>query len=172
MKLINSVTVGAGGTTSVNFTSIPADYTDLVILISARSGSAGDILWMRFNSDASTICTILWLNGDGSTPTSGTLAGNAFLRLGTITSGDTANTFTNFRVDIPNYAGSAQKTMNSETVNENNGTTAHQRITAGIWPVTTAISSITISNNGSSISQHTTAYLYGITKGSGGATVS
>lgn len=172
MQLISSVTVGAGGTTSMEFTSIPATYTDLVVLISARSGSAGDTLWMRFNSDSSTVCTTLWLVSDGSTPSSSSNAGSAFLRLGTITSGDTASTFNNFRVDIPNYAGSAQKTMSADTVNENNATTAYQRITAGIWPVTSAITGISISNNGASISQYSTAYLYGILKGSGGATVS
>lgn len=173
MELINSVTVGSGGATQIEFASVPSTYTDLLVLISARSGSAGDTLWMRFNSDESNGCNTRWLVGDGSSVTnSSSIGSNSFIRLGTITSGDTASTFNNFQVYIPNYAGSAQKSVSVDAVNENNGTTAYQRITAGLWPVTTAISNIKISNNGASISQYSTAYLYGILKGSGGATVS
>ena len=172
MELISSVTVGSGGASQIEFASVPSTYTDLLVLISARSGSAGDTLWMRFNSDESNACTTLWVVGDGSTASSSNSGGNTFIRLGTITSGDTASTFNNFQVYVPNYAGSAQKTVSVDAVNENNATTAYQRITAGLWPVTTAISNIKISNNGASISQYSTAYLYGILKGSGGATVS
>jgi len=171
MELISSVTVGAGGAAQIDFTSIPGTFTDLLILISARSGSAGDTLWMRFNSDSSTACSDRWVNGDGSNVTSSQATGNAFLRLGIITSADTASTFNNFRVLIPNYAGAVNKTVQTDAVSENNGTTAQQRITTGLWPVTSAITAIRITNNGSSISQYSTAYLYGILKGSGGATV-
>jgi hypothetical protein len=170
--LIASATVGAGGATNIDFASIPGTFTDLVLVISARSGSAGDTLWIRFNNDSSTICTDRWLVGDGSSTSTSTSGGSAFLRLGTITSGDTSGVFNNFRVTIPNYSGSTNKSISTDAVNENNGTTAYQRITAGVWPITSAITRITISNNGSSISQHSTAYLYGTLKGSGGATVS
>lgn len=169
--LIASATVGAGGATNIDFSAIPGTFTDLVLVVSARSGSAGDVLWVRFNNDSSTLCTHRWLNGDGSSTFSSNAGGNSFIRLGTITSGDTANTFTSFQVTIPNYSGSANKTVAVDGVNENNATTAHQRITTGIWPVSSAITQITISNNGSSISQHSTAYLYGTLKGSGGASV-
>jgi hypothetical protein len=73
---------------------------------------------------------------------------------------------------VPNYAGSANKIVSVDAVNENNATTAYQRITGGLWPVTSAITNIIISNNGASISQYSTAYLYGTLKGSGGASVS
>lgn len=172
MELIQTVTVGSGGATQMEFASIPGTYTDLLLVISARSGSAGDTLWARFNNDSSTTCTTRWLVGDGSSATNSNSSGNSFIRLGTITSGDTASTFNNFQMYVPNYAGSANKTVSVDAVNENNATTAYQRITAGLWPVTSAITNIIISNNGSSISQYTTASLYGILKGSGGATVS
>ena len=35
--LISSVTVGSGGAASIEFTSIPSTYTDLVLKLSARS---------------------------------------------------------------------------------------------------------------------------------------
>jgi hypothetical protein len=172
MQLIQTVTVGSGGATQMEFASIPATYTDLVVLISARSGSAGDTLWARFNNDSSTACTTRWLVGDGSSVTTSNSGGNTFIRLGTITSADTSSTFNNFQMYVPNYAGSAQKTVSVDAVNENNSTTAYQRMTTGLWPVTSAITNIIISNNGASISQYSSASLYGILKGSGGATVS
>jgi len=39
--LIASATVGSGGAASVDFTGIPATYTDLAILVSGRSGDTG-----------------------------------------------------------------------------------------------------------------------------------
>ena len=35
-NLIGSVTVGAGGSSTITFSSIPSTYTDLVLRISAR----------------------------------------------------------------------------------------------------------------------------------------
>ena len=51
-KPIATVTVGAGGAASIDFTSIPGTYTDLLVLISARSTRSTDYrdeLFIRFN---------------------------------------------------------------------------------------------------------------------------
>ena len=40
-QLISSTTVGAGGASSIDFTSIPSTYTDLVIKWSGRLTSTG-----------------------------------------------------------------------------------------------------------------------------------
>ena len=39
--LISSVTVGAGGASSIDFTSIPATYTDLLVKFSLRTDFNG-----------------------------------------------------------------------------------------------------------------------------------
>ena len=66
-KLIASGTVGSGGASSIEFTSIPGTYTDLVIKTSLRVSdavTAADIN-IKFNtSDANK--TILYLSGNGS----------------------------------------------------------------------------------------------------------
>jgi len=52
---IASVTVGAGGASSIDFTSIPGTYTDLKVVISARgsrSNSGSQTVSVRFNSDS------------------------------------------------------------------------------------------------------------------------
>lgn len=171
MELINKVTVGAGGATSIQFTSIPQTYTDLVLLVSVRSGSSNDILFLRINgSTAATNSRIL--EGNGATATANSSTTNSFVRFGTITSGASANSFSNGAAYLPNYTGAATKLVSIDYVSENNGTTAYQTLVGGSFPITDAITSLLVSNTGSSIAQYSTAYLYGILKGSGGATAS
>lgn len=171
MELITSATVGTGGATSIQFSSIPQTYTDLVLFVSVRSGSSNDTLFLRLNGNtSSTISKIL--EGNGSTVSGNSSTSNTFVRFGTITSGASSSSFSTGSAYLANYTASANKTVSVDYVSENNSTTAYQTIVAGTFPVTDAITSILVSNTASSIAQHSTAYLYGILKGSGGATVS
>jgi hypothetical protein len=172
MELIQAAVVGSGGAASIQFAAIPQTYTDLVLLVSVRSGSSGDTLFLRINGDALSSTTSKILEGNGATATGSSSTSNTFVRFGTITSGASANTFSSGSAYLPNYTGSANKTVSVDYVMENNGTTAYQTIVAGTFPVTGAITSLLVSNTSSSIAQYSTAYLYGILKGSGGATVS
>ena len=53
--LISSVTVGAGGASSMTFSSIPQTYTDLVIKVSGRNAdTGGGNARLRFNSDTTS----------------------------------------------------------------------------------------------------------------------
>ena len=164
--------VGAGGAASIEFTAIPQTYTDLVLLVSARRGSSSDTLFLRINGDAISSTTSKILEGNGVSAAGSSSTSNTYVRFGSITSAASANTFSSGLAYIPNYTGSANKTVSMDYVMENNGTTAYQTIVAGRFPVTAAITSLLISNTSSSIAQYSTAYLYGILKGSGGATVS
>lgn len=173
-ELISSVTVGAGGASSIDFTSIPGTYTDLCIVVSARSANAdvSDWLLVSFNGSTSSFTTRT-LIGDTGSVDSYTLAN----RLGFINGNSaTANTFGSMAVYIPNYAGSTNKSYSVEAVNETNsssaGNSGRQTIVAGNWANTAAITSISLLQFGGTIQQYSTAYLYGLTKGSGGATVS
>lgn len=169
--LISSVTVGAGGASSIDFTSIPGSYTDLVLVIAARTGGTEGTIKMTFNGSSSTYANILlygYGSGVGSQSNTLLVAGKA------VPSSATASTFGNSIVTIPNYANSAAKTMSADFVTENNDTTAYQMLSAGSWTGTAAITSLSLTtpNDASGFSQYSTAYLYGLTKGSGGATVS
>ena len=46
---ITTVTVGSGGASSIDFTSIPQTYTDLVIKTSARNTSTSTTMYLEFN---------------------------------------------------------------------------------------------------------------------------
>jgi len=163
-ELIASSTVGSGGASSIDFTSIPSTYTDLVLVTSARdvSGATDDFIYARFNSSASGYSGKL-LRGNGSTAASGGI-GTTYAYVGQIEgTGRTSNTFTNSPCYIPNYAGSNQKSYSVDTVTEGNSTGAYAAIIAGLWTGTAAISSITLTSaTGSNFAQYTTAYLYGV----------
>ena len=172
MTLISTITVGVGGATIANFTSIPQTFTDLAILWSARSSYAGIDDWTNCNFNNNTTGpTLRQLYGNGSSAASGS---GAYFELGRMVANNaTANTFGSVMTYIPNYTSSNYKSWSYDSVGENNATTAYQYIAAGLWANTAAITSIAISPaNGPNFLQYSTFSLYGILKGSGGATVS
>lgn len=163
---IASVTVGAGGASTIDFTSIPGTYTDLCVKLSLRS--TGDVVntSIRFNGSTSGY-SMRYITGSGSSIFSGTTGGDTyFLTYGTNPSSSTSTTFANTELHIPNYSGSTNKSMSMDAVTENNGTTGYISMVTHVWSNTSAITSIGISafpwgglNN---IAQHSTATLYGI----------
>jgi hypothetical protein len=161
---IATVTVGSGGASSIEFTSIPATYTDLLILTSTRCSGTDSDIRLTFNTSGGTY-TLRKLLGNGSSVSSET-GTNAFLRNNP--SGSTASTFTNSMVYIPNYAGSNAKSLSADSVAENNATSnAVVQLSVGNWSGTSAITSIKIdSTSGPSqtLVEHSTATLYGIKK--------
>ena len=170
MKLIQTITLTSAAS-SIEFTSIPQTFTDLVVLVSSRVSvigvSAG--IYINFNGDftAGNYARRLLLGDGSSTPTS--ITGNSVIHIGN-TSGNTstANTFGNSSVYIPNYTASTAKSVSADGVGENNATTANQVIAASSWTGTAAISSIVIYSDGGNLTAGSTASLYGITKGTDG----
>jgi hypothetical protein len=163
--LISSVTVGSGGAANIEFTSIPATYTDLNLVISARTDRASDsdYLEMTFNGSTSGV-TGRYLTGSGSSALSGTQASTSFIDVNRVNANtSTASTFSNISVYIPNYASSNNKSVSYDGVNENNATEAYTWLGAYLWSNSAAITSIKLEPGvGASIDQYSTAYLYGI----------
>ena len=163
--LISSVTVGSGGAASISFTSIPADYTDLVIKFSTRSSTTNSTFGIRFNGDsgASSYNSRI-VYGNGSSAGSDVSGATTQLRNMYIpTTSETANTFGNGEIYIPNYTSSNYKSVSADTVTENNATSANVTLNAGIWSNTSAITSAVLSlTSGDNLAQYSTAYLYGI----------
>jgi hypothetical protein len=163
MVKIETVTVGSGGSSSIQFNSIPQTYTDLYLVLSLRStGTGTPYALMRFNSNASNY-TNKRVTGDGSsTPSSG--SPTSYIVLGvTDTTSQTTNIFSSHSIYISNYAGSNYKSVLSDNNSENNSTTAYIYMMAGAWANTSAISSISITEeNSNNWAQYSTATLYGI----------
>jgi hypothetical protein len=156
----SAVTVGSGGAASINFTSIPATYTDLVIKLSLRDDSANtvQIVNISFNGNTANFSGRN-VQGNGSVAASFSQARRISLTSG---ASSTSNTFSNADIYIPNYAGSTNKSFSGDSVNENNATASFQSLDAGLWSDTSAITSVTLTPNTGNFVQHSTAYLYGV----------
>ena len=161
MKLIQAVTVGAGGAASMEFTSIPSTYTDLLVKVSARTNRAAPVdgVNIAFNGSTSNF-TGRYLESDGSSAYSGTSTRIAASAVGNTA---TASTFGNSDIYIPNYTSSNNKSFSGDTVTENNATPALADLIAGLWSNSAAITSIALTPLiGTTFDQYSTAYLYGV----------
>ena len=71
---ISTVTVGSGGVSSIDFTSIPQTYTDLLLKLSFRvnSSNTDNYFNLNFNSNSSAVYSYRGLNGTGSSAFSDT----------------------------------------------------------------------------------------------------
>ena len=167
--LISSVTVGSGGAANIEFTSIPATYTDLVIKGSARCNFAGETdryMDVTFNNSGGTAYSTRELLASGSSVSSLNWSSMAqfygFIQAAVTA---TANTFSNFEFYIPNYAGSNYKSISNDGVSETNASAGTNRLlslSASLWANTAAITSIKIASPSSSFIQYSNFYLYGI----------
>ena len=163
IQIGSTITVGVSGAASMDFTSIPATYTDLKLVASTRTSQTqpNDDITLKFNTSAANFTyRILQGNGaaaasyNGSTARGGPTDGNTA----------TASTFGSFEMYIPNYAGSNNKSFSIVTVQENNNATAYAELGADLWSQTAAITAISLLPAGPLFLQYSTATLYGISK--------
>lgn len=165
-EAIATVTVGSGGASNIEFTSIPGTYTDLVLKISARVNTTGDpSMTLQFNNSTSSYSQ-RELGAYSTTPYSASRTGEVgityFYANG---SGDTSNTFSNNEIYIPNYTSCNNKSVCIDTATENNSTSNGWllELLAGLWSNSAAITSIKITNRAAvNFLQYSSATLYGI----------
>ncbi len=161
---IASVTVGAGGASSIDFTSIPSTYTDLCVKFSARMSNSVNVVddvALSLNG-STTSFSMRRMFGNGSTTTSDTGGGNFNWVSQSPNTSATASVFGNAEFYISNYNSSLYKSIGADSVSENNGTTAYAFIGAVLRSNTAAITSIGLTGYSSNFLQYSTATLYGI----------
>jgi hypothetical protein len=161
-EAIATVTVGSGGAATMEFTSIPQTYTDLVVKYSGRlAANVDSTTKITFNGNTANYSNIV-LYGNGSAPFSFTnTPGYAYGGL-VNNSANTANTFSNAEIYISNYTSSNNKAISLDTVQETNGTEAYAMLSASLWSNSSAITSITLDPINADFAQYSTATLYGI----------
>ena len=163
---ISTVTVGAGGASSIDFTNIPQNYTDLNVLLSVRSTAGGVAfagLIIAFNGSTSGY-TLTWLgdaNGSAVTYVYSAFGYNHIAYIPGSTA--TASSFGNVTVTLPDYTSSHAKAVNVDGANANNATSIYQGFSIGSWSGTAPITSLSFTTGGSFV-QYSTATLYGIRK--------
>lgn len=162
--LIQTTTVGAGGSASISFASIPGSYTDLILVVSGRTDRASivDDVKIALNGVTSNM-TLRSIAGNG---TSALSAADTLIYGSMNGNNATASTFGSVQFYFPNYASSTiAKSVSIDAVSVTNGSTAYQYLSGGLWNPGTqaAITSITCTSyNAANYLQYSSASLYGI----------
>ena len=165
---IATVTVGSGGASYVEFTSIPSTYTHLQIRAIARVNNTSDSDWhLRFGTtnspDTGSNYSNHYLGGNGSTTYAGGSANQVSIYTGVNgLSGMTSNVFGATVTDILDYANTNKyKTVRSLNGVDANGS-GYAQMYSGSWRNSGAISYIRILVFSGSFTQYSSFALYGI----------
>lgn len=168
-EAISSVTVGSGGVSSIEFTSIPSTFAHLQIRLIGRSDKAGfnnDVVTVRFNSDTGSNYAYHSLYGSGSVAGAESASSAAYTRAGSFPGANiTASMFGAGVIDILDYASTSKATtLRAFLGMENNSTAGLVRLNSGLWTSTSAVTSVSLGfvTDTGNFAQHSTAALYGI----------
>ena len=164
---LQTVTVGAGGASSIDFTSIPGTYTHLQIRFigkSSNQATAADNLAFRFNSDTGGNYTRHYLDGSGTSATAGANTGVSQV-YSTISQSSATypSTFGVGVLDILDY-GNTNKYTTTRALSgvDFNGTGGAIQFTSGLWLNTAAITNINIRALSGNLTQYSEFSLYGM----------
>jgi len=162
-----SSNVLASSAASVTFSAIPADYTDLVLRVSARTVDATSYpvdIFLTANSITGTSYSMTNVEGYSNSAGSQRLTSTAQFQLyySATSSSMTSNTFASTEIYIPSYTASQNKPMSAITASPQNATTnVADAAFAGLFRNTSAITSLNLAGTSSFVSG-SSFYLYGI----------
>ena len=159
---IATVTVGAGGSDTITFSSIPSTYKHLQIRLMVSSWeTAGQIMHLRLNSDTGNNYARHYLTGDGSSPTANAVTSIDSIRIfGTAVGGSTSYPAISI-TDILDYTDTNKYTtvraLNGGDYNGSGAASLH----SGVWMNTSAVTSIVITSSYLDFNQYSHFALYG-----------
>jgi hypothetical protein len=154
-------------TTSVTFSGIDQNYTDLVIAVNGTANT-GSYFTLRFNNDTTSLYSNTEIDGNGSAAASNRNSSGTYMYNGSIIA-----TQSNIITHINGYSNS---TAFKTAISRSNYASTGVKASVGLWRSTAAITSIECGTGGSNtFSAGTTFDLYGIKSGApqalGGDTV-
>jgi hypothetical protein len=150
---------------TVTFSSISASYTDLIVIVNAAVTTGLVNLYVNFNNDTANNYSYTYIDGNGSTASSGRSSNNTKI---------TANNYgymttafdSNYLINVMNYSNTTTyKTMTSRSNAAANGVSA----VVGMWRSTSAINRIDLATSASTFAVGSTFSLYGIASSGAGA---
>jgi hypothetical protein len=168
--LLEKITVGAAGASSVTFSGIPqTGYTDLVVKCSVRETATNSGISLCKINSATTNYSGRELvgNGGGGTSYSDTNYGGSggFGQEGTSGISAATNTFSSSEWYFPNYTSSNYKSISIDGVNERDASSVqYMALGAYLWSDTSAINTLTFAPYSGTYAQHSTLTLYGVAK--------
>jgi hypothetical protein len=162
MVPIYTQTVATTGGVNISFVNIPQNYTDLMFVGSLRFDGNGGDSYITFNNDSSAVASGTYLQSTSGGPYSGRMTANWGAFIGQVSGAtETASTFSNVQIHIPNYSSNIFKTTIGNACKETNSTTTFTVMpTAGLWRSNAPITSLYFYG----LAQHSSATLYGISK--------
>lgn len=152
-----ATTTLATNASSIVFSSIPATYTDLRIVLVCKTDS-NQLIYMQFNS-STTGYSETEIGGYGSTITysESNMSMNMLHGVTNVTSSNPSF----FTIDVMSYAGSTYKTSLVTASQDYNGTGSVEREVC-LWRNTSAITSVKLAPTNNMFVAGTTATIFGI----------
>ena len=180
--LIERVEVGAGGAASIEFTGIPQDGVDLLLVVSGRSTlvQPTNLVYCYLNSDTTNsnytynILRATMFAGSGGGGVQAIT--NNYRPFWAIPAAEaSSDTFSSDKVLISNYTSTTNKSISIDTAGENFNSgsglaEATLYVEAATYTTTSGITSLLIDPAGNNFAQYSTASLYKITAGNDGTT--
>jgi hypothetical protein len=143
-------------TASVTFSSIPTTYRDLILVVSGTMTS-NNAAWLRFNSDTGANYNRIWMQGNGSTATSGSTTNATSLYVSN-TDAFSSTVVNTMIVQILDYRAIDKHKSGLLRLDRSDAVTSALGFR---WASTSSITSILIDGDGD-YAAGTTFYLYGI----------
>jgi len=170
---IATVTVGSGGASSVDFTSISGTYKHLQIrgIVKLSRTTGNENLYAQLNGDTATNYSWHQLVGSGAAASASAGATQAFMYLGENIGAwaSAANMFSATVIDILDYSDTNKnktvRTLHGGDQNGNNapnGDTGKITFSSGNWRNTSAVTSIKLYPSSGTIQQYSSFALYGV----------
>lgn len=148
---------GLSGASGVTFSSIPATYTDLVIIVNGQVAASTQNLNLRINSDTGTNYSRVFMSSTGSATDTSRESNYAYITLDRYGYFTTNNT--TMKIDIFDYANT---TTYKNVISRSSGPDGVGAV-VGVWKATpAAINTIYCYLSGSTWTAGSTAKLYGI----------
>ena len=164
--LIDSVTVGSGGASSISFTSIPSTYQHLQIRGIATTTSSTDV-GCRFgngtiDSGSNYAKHGLYGTGNNSTGAAAGYTSQTYMNVQGYVSGTDSTYPMAFVIDVLDYANTSKnKVMRSLAGMDKNAAYGEIGLYSGVWLNTSAINTISIIATGTTFTQYSKFSLYG-----------
>ena len=162
---IASTTLGAQAATVV-FSSIPATYTDLILVMQPSANIDDENIGLRFNGDTGANYSYTRLGANNSAGSYSSNRVTSFTRINTTEATGTSTSLGKLLIvaNIMNYANSTTYKNAIARSNQQGGTYNGVELFSGLWRNTAAITSVTVMQGSSRVFQPGSTFnLYGVT---------
>jgi hypothetical protein len=157
---ISTTTLGSAAS-SVTFSSISGSYTDLILIVNAKSSITSGFPALRatINSDTGSNYSFTQITGDGSSATSSNLSSASYAFVANIPNTNSSS----FGANIIQFMNYSNTTTNKTILSRINSADSSTIARINLWRNTAAITSILLTEgNGANFIAGSTFTLYGI----------